>query len=55
MPKKHYRLRLRGKQRENIDVDLFTEALLMVIQEMQQADVIKADDNEEDAPEEDCS
>ena len=52
MAQKHYRIRLRGKQREEIDVDLFTEALLAVIRELRTDDEIP--DDEDNIPEEDC-
>lgn len=44
MAQQHYRLRLRGKQRDDIDVDLLAEALLMVMQEMQEPDGTAEDD-----------
>jgi hypothetical protein len=34
MPKQ-YRIRVRGKQRDDIDIELFAQALLMVIEDMQ--------------------
>jgi hypothetical protein len=33
MPKQ-YRIRVRGKQRDDIDIELFAQALLMVIEDM---------------------
>jgi hypothetical protein len=32
---KHYRIRVRGKQRDDMDIELFAQALLMVIEDLQ--------------------
>lgn len=34
---KQYWIRVRGKQREEIDIELFAQALLMVIEDLQAA------------------
>jgi hypothetical protein len=34
MPKE-YRIRVRGKQRTDIDIELFAQALLMIIEDLQ--------------------
>jgi hypothetical protein len=48
---KQYRIRVRGKQRDDIDIELFAEALLMVIEDMQ-AEQEQRDIEPDGAPEE---
>jgi hypothetical protein len=52
MPKQ-YRIRMRGQQREDIDIDLLAQALLMVAEDLQadhdeQEQVGREDDEPED-------
>jgi hypothetical protein len=51
MPKQ-YRIRIRGQQREDIDIDLLAQALLMVAEDLQSDhDDEEQTDQEDDQPE----
>jgi hypothetical protein len=46
MPKQ-YRIRIRGKQREDVDIDLLAQALLMIAEDLQ----TREDDKNDQPPE----
>lgn len=52
---KEYRLRIRGNQREDIDIDLLAQALLMVAEDLHADHAKEGQDDQEDAAPEDAS